>query len=128
MDMILSPQWFQRDSRPRCRCTIHAGRALEKAETRIVLVDLKKTWHTFFSVHVSNFPLKATTSGLTSFDMHSSTRTPMVNGQDTVSPVAPEIQPSPLLPRRPRGPRPQELRKRLTGRCSYVPLLISHPF
>ncbi|KAH9973866.1 SPX domain-containing protein [Lactifluus volemus] len=67
--------------------------------------------------------LEATTSGLTSFDMHSSTRTPMVNGQDTVSPVAPEIQPSPLLPRRPRGPRPQELRKRLTGRFPKAPSL-----
>jgi hypothetical protein len=48
----------------------------------------------------------------------------MVHGQDTVSPVAPEIQPAPLLPHRPRGPRPQELRKRFAGRCSYVPLLL----
>ena len=73
----------------------------------------------------SNFLLKVTTSGLTSLDTHSATRTPTVLGQDTVSPVAPEIQPSPLSPRRPR--LREGLRKRSTGQCGYVPLLLSRP-
>jgi hypothetical protein len=60
---------------------------------------------------------------LASYNTHSATQTSTDHGQDSVSLVASEVQPS-ALPR--RNPRLQEgLRKRSTARCGYVYFLFS---